>query len=201
MAWRVRERSARHDAPAHRRSGYDRGHLAAAGNHAYSADAMHDTFYLSNISPQVGKGFNRDKWNELEIVRARACAAARARPDAGRQYVRSLVSSYRRVHVCTGPLFLPARGPDGRMYVRYEVIGEDGAVSVPTHFFKVLALESADGRIVTESYVLPNASIDAARPLADFRVPLRTVERAAGLVFFQRVSGLHDATGGARAGA
>uniref|UniRef100_A0A1I8EI57 Endonuclease n=1 Tax=Wuchereria bancrofti TaxID=6293 RepID=A0A1I8EI57_WUCBA len=47
-------------------SGYDRGHLAAAGNHRQSQTAVDQTFLLSNMAPQVGKGFNRDKWNELE---------------------------------------------------------------------------------------------------------------------------------------
>ena len=53
----------------YRGSGYDRGHLAPAGNYKWSAKAMEDTFYLSNMSMQVGKGFNRDKWEELESVR------------------------------------------------------------------------------------------------------------------------------------
>lgn len=34
-------------------SGYDRGHLAAAGNHRHDQRAMDQTFVLSNISPQV----------------------------------------------------------------------------------------------------------------------------------------------------
>jgi endonuclease G len=25
-----------------------------------------ETFFLSNMAPQVGKGFNRDKWEHLE---------------------------------------------------------------------------------------------------------------------------------------
>ena len=40
-------------------SGYDRGHMAPAANHKGSQDKMADTFVLTNISPQVGKGFNR----------------------------------------------------------------------------------------------------------------------------------------------
>ncbi|VDK81341.1 unnamed protein product [Anisakis simplex] len=50
----------------YQRSGYDRGHLAAAGNHRRTQNAIDQTFLLSNMSPQVGRGFNRDKWNELE---------------------------------------------------------------------------------------------------------------------------------------
>lgn len=38
----------------YRGSGFDRGHLAAAANHKWSQKAMRDTFYLSNIAPQVG---------------------------------------------------------------------------------------------------------------------------------------------------
>lgn len=38
----------------YRGSGFDRGHLAAAANHKWSQKAMEDTFYLSNVAPQVG---------------------------------------------------------------------------------------------------------------------------------------------------
>nr|XP_036863895.1 endonuclease G, mitochondrial isoform X2 [Manis javanica] len=37
----------------YRGSGFDRGHLAAAANHRWSQKAMDDTFYLSNVAPQV----------------------------------------------------------------------------------------------------------------------------------------------------
>jgi endonuclease G len=45
--------------PAHYKgSGFDRGHLAPAGD-MRSDEAMNDSFRLSNVSPQVGNGFNR----------------------------------------------------------------------------------------------------------------------------------------------
>lgn len=37
----------------YKHSGYDRGHLAAAGNHRSNQEFLDDTFVLSNISPQV----------------------------------------------------------------------------------------------------------------------------------------------------
>ena len=40
------------------------------------------------------------------------------------------------VYVVTGPLYLPRQEPDGKLYVKYQVIGKN-QVSVPTHFFKV----------------------------------------------------------------
>lgn len=70
-------------------SGYDRGHMAAAGNHKVEQKHIEQTFFLSNMAPQVGVGFNRDSWNRLEI------------------HVRKLTNIYKNVYVCTGPLYLP----------------------------------------------------------------------------------------------
>lgn len=47
------------------RTGYDRGHLAPAGDMKWSAKAMRESFYLSNICPQKPK-LNRGIWKELE---------------------------------------------------------------------------------------------------------------------------------------
>jgi len=46
-------------------SGYDRGHLAPAGDMSFSATAMKESFYYSNMSPQV-PAFNRGIWKLLE---------------------------------------------------------------------------------------------------------------------------------------
>lgn len=49
------------------RTGFDRGHLAPAGDMKWSAKAMRESFYLSNICPQ-DPGLNRGAWNDLEIL-------------------------------------------------------------------------------------------------------------------------------------
>ena len=46
-------------------SGYDRGHLAPAGDMKYNINAMSESFYLSNISPQ-NPSFNRRIWRMIE---------------------------------------------------------------------------------------------------------------------------------------
>ena len=152
----------------YRSSGYDRGHLAAAGNHKISQSIMDQTFVLSNISPQVGKGFNRDVWNDLE------------------QYVRYRARKARNLWVCTGPLYLPRHESDGRTYVRFEVIGKN-QVSVPTHFFKALVVENTDGSVDLESYVMANAPLDPNVPLRAYQVPIDSIERAAGFLLFHEV--------------
>lgn len=47
------------------RTGFDRGHLAPAGDMKWSAKAMRESFYLSNICPQE-PALNRGIWKDLE---------------------------------------------------------------------------------------------------------------------------------------
>ncbi|XP_037536738.1 endonuclease G, mitochondrial isoform X1 [Nematolebias whitei] len=152
----------------YRGSGFDRGHLAAAANHKWSQKAMEDTFYLSNVAPQ-NPNLNQNTWNNLEKL------------------CRSLTKRYLNVYVCTGPLYLPRQEGDGKLYVRYQVLGKNH-VAVPTHFFKVLILEQADGRgVELRSYILPNEAIDDKVPLERFLVPIETIERASGLLFIPNI--------------
>lgn len=149
-------------------SGYDRGHLAAAGNHKASQKDIEQTFLLSNMAPQVGVGFNRHSWNRLE------------------KYVRKKAKVNNNVYCCTGPLYLPRKESDGKKYVKYEVIGANN-VAVPTHFFKVVLFETTNGILELEAYVMPNQAIDDAIPLTSFQVPPDSIERAAGLLFFDNI--------------
>ncbi|XP_015258053.1 PREDICTED: endonuclease G, mitochondrial [Cyprinodon variegatus] len=152
----------------YRGSGFDRGHLAAAANHKWSQKAMEDTFYLSNVAPQ-NPNLNQNTWNNLEKL------------------CRSLTKHYLNVYVCTGPLYLPRQEDDGKLYVKYQVIGRNH-VAVPTHFFKVLILEQTDGKgVELRSYVLPNEPIDEKVPLERFLVPIETIERASGLLFVPNI--------------
>ncbi len=89
-------------------SGYDRGHLAPAGDMRWSTVAMSESFLMSNISPQR-PGFNRGIWKRLE------------------EKVREWARMNDEVFVVTGPV-LKATNPK---------IGQNG-VSVPSCFYKVI---------------------------------------------------------------
>ena len=148
------------------RSGYDRGHQVPAADCKWSQAAMDETFYLTNMCPQVGDGFNRDYWAHFE------------------DFCRRLTQSYPSVRIVTGPLYLPKRDPaDNKWYVRYEVIGNPPNVAVPTHFYKVIFAEdgTVGGKVALGAFVLPNAPIPNEKPLTDFEVPVEAVERASGL--------------------
>ncbi|HSE80025.1 MAG TPA: DNA/RNA non-specific endonuclease [Alphaproteobacteria bacterium] len=92
----------------YRKSGFDRGHMAPAASMKFDVEAMRQSFYLSNMAPQVGRGLNQHIWADLEaLVREWTC-------DRG------------RLIVVTGPIY---DGPP-------RTIGE-GAVAVPNAFYKI----------------------------------------------------------------
>ena len=150
------------------RSGYDRGHQVPAADAKWSQTAMDETFYLSNMCPQVGEGFNRDYWAHFE------------------DFCRRLTVQYPSVRMVTGPLYLPKKDPvDNKWYVKYEMIGSPPSVAVPTHFYKVIFAEdgTVGGNVSIGAFVLPNAPISNQKPITDFEVPIEAVERASGLEF------------------
>ncbi|MEN3040673.1 MAG: DNA/RNA non-specific endonuclease [Bacteroidia bacterium] len=54
----------------YKKSGYDRGHLVPAGDFKWDSIGMSETFYLSNMSPQLHE-FNAGIWEQVEsTVRA-----------------------------------------------------------------------------------------------------------------------------------
>ncbi len=92
----------------YKNSGYDKGHLCPAGDMAFSKNAYDDTFFTSNISPQLHH-FNDGVWNRLE------------------QKVRYWSSKYNGIYVVTG----------GVLTQNLKTIGKE-KVAVPNYFYKVL---------------------------------------------------------------
>ncbi|WOO83842.1 Mitochondrial nuclease [Vanrija pseudolonga] len=168
------------------RSGYDRGHMVPAADAKISQQAMDETFFLSNIAPQVGEGFNRHYWAYLE------------------DFCRRLTSNFEDVYVFTIPLYLPERQADGKWRVSYEVIGQPPAIGVPTHFAKVILASRPDfaypqkpsstdkgvtapnsvKELAMGAFILPNKEIPDEADLRSFIAPVEVVERAAGLQLF-----------------
>ena len=92
----------------YKKSGYDRGHLAPAADMGYSMETMVESFFYSNMSPQLPR-FNRGVWKKLEMQ------------------VRRWASSYDSLYVVTGPVFdssMTSIGPH--------------RIAVPKAYYKVL---------------------------------------------------------------
>lgn len=92
----------------YKNSGYDKGHLCPAGDRKSSYDAYKETFFTSNISPQLHE-FNDGVWNRLE------------------QKVRYWSKKYDGLYVVTG----------GVLNNDLKTIGRE-EVAVPNYFYKVL---------------------------------------------------------------
>ena len=92
-------------------SGFDRGHLAPAADMAWSIKSAHDSFLMSNMSPQT-PSFNRVIWKLLE------------------EAVRKWAHQYGTIYVVTGPVLEKDAS-------EYESIGES-EVAVPEYFYKAL---------------------------------------------------------------
>ena len=95
-------------------SGYDRGHMAPAGDMKWSKKAMKESFYMTNICPQ-DHNLNTEDWNDLEMK--------------SREWARR----YGKVYIVCGPIY---KG------IRNEYIGEH-RVKVPDAFFKVILINDA----------------------------------------------------------
>jgi endonuclease G len=95
-------------------SGWDRGHMAPAGDMKWSEQAMKESFYLSNICPQ-NKNLNSGVWNDLEIQ------------------VRKLARQKGKIYVVCGPI----------MSKQPKTIGTN-KVAIPDAFFKVLLQKGND---------------------------------------------------------
>lgn len=89
-------------------SGFDRGHLANAEDMSYSRTTMAESFYYSNISPQL-PAFNRGVWKRLE------------------ELVRFWATKYDSIYIVTGPVLTNGLA----------TIGAD-KVFVPEYYYKVL---------------------------------------------------------------
>lgn len=61
--------------PKHyRRSGYDQGHMAPAADQSWHPQVLRESFYLSNVAPQL-PSLNRGSWKDLEhLIRSWAHA-------------------------------------------------------------------------------------------------------------------------------
>lgn len=90
------------------KSGYDRGHLAPAGDMSFSVQTMKESFYFSNMSPQI-PAFNRGIWKNLETQ------------------VRTWASEKDSLCIVTGPVFTDSMLTIGK-----------SKIAVPNSYYKVI---------------------------------------------------------------
>ena len=136
------------------RSGYTRGHLAPAGDMAFSEDAMRESFYMSNMSPQL-KEFNGGIWRELE------------------ETVRNWAYDNDELYIVSGPVL-----NDGHIIKQ---IGRNNKVSVPDLFYKiVLDIKGPDKKAI--AFLMPNERSE--KRIQEYIISIDELEELLNINFF-----------------
>ncbi len=141
----------------YRSSQYDRGHMAPAADFLFDEEAMKETFFMSNMSPQ-DPSMNRGIWSRLE--------------DEGRK----LAKKYGRVFIITGPVLEKNT---------YKTIGIN-KVSVPEFFYKIflspVILEDGSYAVSVSAYCIPNSKTE--KKFIDYECTVNELEKRCALDFF-----------------
>lgn len=151
-------------------SGYDRGHMAPAGDMKWSYEAMNESFYMSNMCPQ-NPNLNRGVWKDLE------------------ETTREWAKRYGAVSVAAGPIYfadLNNRKQSGKhrntTSSTYDVprIGAND-VGVPDQFYKVVLMNKKSGPVVY-AFIFNNAAGRCS--LRTYQRTVDEVESITGIDFF-----------------
>lgn len=142
-------------------SGYDRGHMAPAGDFKLSPDVMKITFLLSNIAPRT-LALNRKIWERLEAE------------------VRRRVLIDKKLWIITGNLFIDS---DSNSVIPYQHIGPN-KVAVPTHCFKVILCCGKNQNWAMYGFMLPNQQAFILGTPKDYLLSIDRLEQITGYDFF-----------------
>lgn len=153
----------------YKHSGYSRGHLVPAGDMKWNQLAMEQSFFMSNMSPQL-QSFNSGVWNRME------------------EQVRRWAKRYDTLYVVTGPVLsdygidqIDAVGIDGGA-VRFESIGVDTEITVPFYFFKAVYDPDRERAI---AFLVPHEGSSAH--IKTFVVSIDELESALGFDLFPQL--------------
>jgi len=157
------------------RSGFDRGHLAPSASIDVTKEAMEQSFYLSNIAPQL-PNLNRRGWKALEAQ------------------VRDMAIEYGEVYVVSGAqghyrqvgdaLSDTKAGRNGRIKAgALPNLGLmlDSHVSIPAYFYKAIYIPSTNTSGV---YIIPHQGMDGDE-LASYFYPLERARTLLQLSLFE----------------
>lgn len=138
-------------------SGYDRGHMAPAGNHLSSRESFEFTFLMTNMTPQLPE-VNRQVWKDLEIS------------------IRNDKDLFDSCWIVTCPVY-------GLPEDSFTINKVSQRIWVPTHLGKsILATKrvGSETRYTLQSYIIPNKA-DVKQDYKVYRVTTDELEERTGL--------------------
>lgn len=162
---------------------YTRGHMLGSGERTATREMNNQTFYVTNIAPQLRDGFNErgGAWNNLEyFVDRQICADT--------------------LYVVTGAIYDDFTAPDGtNIKARTTVNKNDNKrIGVPTAYYKALLRTKSGrtGKSVVEckaselkcaAFIIPHRSDVGHKPTAEDMISIKELERLTGVNFFANV--------------
>lgn len=142
--------------------GYDRGHLAPSADFKWSADALSESYFYSNMTPQT-PDFNRKHWADVESF----C----------RDFV---INADKDVFIVTAPIItenmkIMKRSPQ--------------KIAIPYYHYKIMVdLEDKKGI----AFLLPQDTINGKAiiyyPIESYVVTIDSIEKLTGINFFKNLS-------------
>lgn len=151
---------------------YDRGHQIASADRLATREMNEQTFYMSNMTPQMSR-LNQDMWAKLEIK------------------VRS--------HTCTDTLFVVTGAYFDASGTATTTDGSGTRIPIPTHYFKVLMrtvtgssgkaiVNCAESEIKTIGFWVEHKSYGNIEPPRSICMSVAQIEAKTGMKFFPLVS-------------
>lgn len=145
-------------------SGYSRGHLTASSDRQYSAAANKQTFYMSNINPQIQNGFNGNIWAELE----------------------KKVQSWGKISNNQDTLYVARGGTIDNKSNIIKYLKTNNTIPVPKYFYMaILSLKNGQYKAIgfwLEHKVYNNNNY------ATYALPIDELEQKTGIDFFRNLS-------------
>lgn len=141
-------------------TGYDRGHQIPSGDRTRSKTINQQTFYYTNMTPQIGKKLNQAIWADLEGA------------------VRGWSSGTDTLYVVTGAM--PTTATDKT--IKYAKDNNGKNMAIPKYYFKALA-RKINGQFQTVAYKLDNVSY-SHRNYNEEILSVKELEEITGFTFF-----------------
>lgn len=165
----------------HKSDGYDKGHLCASEDRVYCKEANEQTFYYTNISPQIG-ALNQKYWMYLE-QQVQKWGRSTVGGTFDKVYVTKGGTLNKLLTNFTGTI----KGGDGK----YPTTDADGltihGLAVPAYYFMAVLAEK-DGEYQAISFLVPHSELLPAKPGQDefmvYALPVDRLEEETGIDFF-----------------
>ena len=141
-------------------SGYDRGHQIPSGDRTCSRTINEQTFYFTNMTPQIGQKMNQSIWEDLETA------------------VRGWSSGIDTLYVVTGAM--PTTATDKQIQYAQDNNGKN--IAIPKYYFKALA-RKVGGNYQTIAFKLDHKPYGDTQYMK-YAISVSELENMTGFTFF-----------------